>query len=223
MERGHLPLFDGQCCPRMLIACACRSWPAHLPPLARIGVSVERHAVRQTALRAGSSQAVSWIEVVAYETFSHLFINLMDTPMLFFILPGKKSHGHGLISIFTLQEIFPKAQQCQPPLFYCVFGTGDETQCLAYARQAAALSYILSLPVSVSFMCYTPSQSAYIPVVGPTIVPLPSSFKRALHPLFSPPVCPAKAKCMGVHQKQVTRQDSKRNQEKGLPGFLWMK
>lgn len=113
------------------------------------------------------------------------------------------------------------------PLSYCVFGTGDETQCLAYARQAVPLSYILSLPVSLSvslsFMCYTRSQSAYIPVVGPTIVPLPSSFKRALHPLFSPPVCPAKAKRMGVHQKQVTRQDSKRNQEKGLPGYLWMK
>lgn len=110
-----------------------------------------------------------------------------------------------------------------PSLFYCVFGSRDETQCLAYARQVVALSYILSPPVSLSFMCYTPSQSAYMPVVGPSTVPLPISFKRALHPLSSPPVCPAKAKCMGVHQKQVTRQDSKRNQEKGLPGYLWMK
>lgn len=37
-----------------------------------------------------------------------------------FILPGKESHGHGLISIFTLQETFPKAQQCQPPLSFIV-------------------------------------------------------------------------------------------------------
>lgn len=84
VERGQLPLFGGLCCPMMLIACACRSWPAHLPALARIGESVERHAVRQAALQAGSRQAVSWIEVAAYEAFSHLFIKLMDTPSLLY-------------------------------------------------------------------------------------------------------------------------------------------
>jgi hypothetical protein len=88
-------------------------------------------------------------------------------------------------------------------------------ECLVLGMEPRALKMLgkcsmteLHQPFLIPFsnLCY--SQSGYTPMVRPSAVPLPGSFKESCI-FYSLPMNPGKARCLGTRGKQVIIQDPK--------------